>query len=232
MRFTRPGISESVIAAHFEYLCSLSGSQRLAYVPVVASGYPSNLPICDHCVNPLFRPNALIIHYTSNNQVVQGGEMILMDAGCEYKSVVPFRPFPCMLRYLQWLRLRHQSDSRFFGCLYLTLTIRSPARTYPASGVFSGPQKDLYTAVLNAQKSLISLCTESAGFSLHQLHQRSCDLLRTELNQIGFDLHPGDLERVLYPHFLSHPIGIGVSFCWARNIQGATGTYDMEPRSA
>jgi intermediate cleaving peptidase 55 len=63
MRFTRPGISESALAAHFEYLCSLSGSQRLAYVPVVASG-----------------PNALIIHYTSNNQVVQDGEMILMDA--------------------------------------------------------------------------------------------------------------------------------------------------------
>lgn len=38
MRFTRPGISESALAAHFEYLCCLSGSQRLAYVPVVASG--------------------------------------------------------------------------------------------------------------------------------------------------------------------------------------------------
>jgi hypothetical protein len=39
MRFTRPGLSEAIIAAHFEYLCSLSGSQRPAYVPVVASGY-------------------------------------------------------------------------------------------------------------------------------------------------------------------------------------------------
>ncbi|KAF8554093.1 peptidase M24 [Imleria badia] len=156
MRFTRPGISESAIAAHFEYLCCLSGSQRLAYVPVVASG-----------------PNALIIHYTSNNQVVQGDEMILMDAGCEYNG--------------------YASDI---------------TRTYPASGVFSAPQKELYTAVLNAQKSLISLCTESAELNLHQLHRKSCDLLRIELNQIGFNLHTGDLERVLYPHFLSHPIGI------------------------
>ncbi|KAG9317064.1 peptidase M24 [Chiua virens] len=136
MRFTRPGISESAIAAHFEYLCCLAGSQRLAYVPVVASG-----------------PNALIIHYTSNNQVVQNGEIILMDAGCEYNG--------------------YASDI---------------TRTYPASGSFSGPQKDLYMAVLNAQKTLISLCTESTELSLHQLHR--------------------DLERVLYPHFLSHPIGI------------------------
>jgi hypothetical protein len=39
MRFTHPGLSEAMIAAHFEYVCALSGSQRLAYVPVVASGF-------------------------------------------------------------------------------------------------------------------------------------------------------------------------------------------------
>ena len=35
--------------------------------------------------------------------------------------------------------------------------------------------------------------------------------LRKELQQIGFDLsmRSGLLERVLYPHYLSHPIGIG-----------------------
>ncbi|KAG1888784.1 peptidase M24 [Suillus subluteus] len=156
MRFTRPGISESALAAHFEYLCSLSGSQRLAYVPVVASG-----------------PNALIIHYTSNNQVVQDGEMILMDAGCEYNG--------------------YASDI---------------TRTYPVNGSFTPPQKELYSAVLSAQKALVGFCTEAEGLSLHDLHRRSCDLLRQELKQIGFTLHTGDLERVLYPHFLSHPIGI------------------------
>ncbi|KAH7921706.1 peptidase M24, partial [Leucogyrophana mollusca] len=156
MRFTRPGVSEAALAAHFEYLCSLSGSQRLAYVPVIASG-----------------PNALIIHYTSNNQVVRDGEMILMDAGCEYNG--------------------YASDI---------------TRTYPASGTFTDPQKELYTAVLSAQKALIGLCTESTKLNLHDLHRKSCDLLKQELNQIGFKLHTGDLERILYPHFLSHPIGI------------------------
>ncbi|KAI6168908.1 peptidase M24 [Pisolithus thermaeus] len=156
MRFTQPGVSESAVAAHFEYLCSLSGSQRLAYVPVVASG-----------------PNALIIHYTSNNHIVQDGELILMDAGCEYNG--------------------YASDI---------------TRTYPASGSFTSAQRDLYTAVLTAQKALVGLCTEATSLSLHELHRRSCDLLRVELNQLGFRLHTGDLERVLYPHFLSHPIGI------------------------
>jgi intermediate cleaving peptidase 55 len=38
MRFTREGRSENDLAAHFEYLCALEGSERPAYVPVVASG--------------------------------------------------------------------------------------------------------------------------------------------------------------------------------------------------
>jgi intermediate cleaving peptidase 55 len=74
--------------------------------------------------------------------------------------------------------------------------------------VFSPPQRDLYTAVLTTQKYLVQLCTESAQLSLHDLHRKSCEILKQELNQIGFQLQNGDLERVLYPHFLSHPIGI------------------------
>lgn len=82
------------------------------------------------------------------------------------------------------------------------------ARTYPSSGTFTPAQADLYSALLSAQKVLCTLCTESSGNSLHDLHRKSCQLLKTELNQIGFGLETGDLERVLYPHFLSHHIGI------------------------
>lgn len=41
MRHANPGLSEAALAAHFEYICALRGSQRLAYVPVVASGFAS-----------------------------------------------------------------------------------------------------------------------------------------------------------------------------------------------
>ncbi|PFH50558.1 hypothetical protein AMATHDRAFT_75540 [Amanita thiersii Skay4041] len=159
MLYARPGISEAALAAHFEYLCAMSGAQRPAYVPVVASG-----------------PNALIIHYTHNDHLVQPNDVVLVDAGCEYNG--------------------YASDI---------------TRSFPASGTFNGPQRDLYSAVLSAQKTLISLCTERASLSLYDLHRQSCDLLRQELAQIGFNtLFTGDLERLLYPHFLSHPIGIGM----------------------
>lgn len=83
------------------------------------------------------------------------------------------------------------------------------ARTYPADGTFTPPQRDLYSAVLAAQKALVALCHEGSNLTLHELHRKSCELLRQELLQLGFQLHPGDLER-LYPHFISHPIGIGM----------------------
>ncbi|KAF8164915.1 peptidase M24, structural domain-containing protein [Crassisporium funariophilum] len=157
MRYAQPGFSEAALAAHFEYLCALGGSQRPAYVPVVASG-----------------ANALILHYTHNNHIVGPDELVLMDAGCEYNG--------------------YASDI---------------TRTFPASGTFSPAQRELYSVVLFAQKELIKLCSEESRMSLQDLHRKSCDIMREELNQIGFKLgREADLERVLYPHYLSHPIGI------------------------
>ncbi|KAG8772444.1 hypothetical protein FRC12_003073 [Ceratobasidium sp. 428] len=68
MRFAQSAQSEAQLAAHFEYLCGLKGAQRPAYVPVVASG-----------------ANALIIHYTNNDCLLKMNELVLMDAGCEFK---------------------------------------------------------------------------------------------------------------------------------------------------
>ncbi len=90
------------------------------------------------------------------------------------------------------------------------------ARTYPATGVFTSAQRDLYSAVLSAQKACIALCSEAAGYSVNGLHHQSCSLLKQELKQIGFDLKSGDLENILYPHFLSHPIGLGIVILLAK----------------
>lgn len=60
------GDSEQVMYANVDYRCRIKNA-RLAYPPVVAGG-----------------ANATTIHYIDNNQVVADGEMVLMDAGCEY----------------------------------------------------------------------------------------------------------------------------------------------------
>ena len=51
--------------------------------------------------------------------------------------------------------------------------------------------------------------------SLDRIHRESVRALRKELNQIGFNLQGPtgmiDLEQVLYPHYVGHPVGIGKS---------------------
>lgn len=133
----------------------MAGSIREAYVPVIASG-----------------PSALTIHYTANNQPLHPGDMILVDAGCEYGG--------------------YASDI---------------TRSWPVNGKFTSAQRDLYEAVLSVEKQCIALCDPKNGFSLDDLHNRSCELMRIELRQLGFTLRTGEMERVLYPHYLGHFLG-------------------------
>ncbi|GAA5902325.1 hypothetical protein JCM6882_000502 [Rhodosporidiobolus microsporus] len=156
MRLAKPGISENALVSHFEHHTSLAGSPRPAYVPVCASG-----------------TQALTIHYIENNRRCKEGEMVLLDAGCEYGGY----------------------------CSDIT-------RTFPVSSTFSTAQKHLYEAVLRVLKHTTTYCTASANLSLEELHRISVDATRTELRDLGFQLRGGDLERVLYPHFVSHPLGV------------------------
>lgn len=66
MTFSHPKVKEAHLWAKMDFECRLRGAEYLAYPPVVAGG-----------------PRANTIHYITNNQVVEGGDMVLMDAGCE-----------------------------------------------------------------------------------------------------------------------------------------------------
>lgn len=153
---TPEGTSENSLVSHFEYRTALAYSPRPAYVPVCASG-----------------PSALTIHYTSNSRPLHSGDLVLLDAGCEYGGY----------------------------CSDIT-------RMLPVSGKFSSAQSDLYNAVLLVEKEMIKLCWEGEGMTLDDLHAKSIALMRSELTRLGFSMKGGELERILYPHFLSHPLGI------------------------
>ncbi|KAI0276899.1 peptidase M24 [Russula aff. rugulosa BPL654] len=83
------------------------------------------------------------------------------------------------------------------------------SRTFPVNGTFTPPQRELYAALLTTQKALVKECAVSRGHSLESLHRRSVDVLRSELERIGLPCAGHHvLERILYPHYLTHPIGI------------------------
>ena len=138
MRVTQPGMSEAALTATFEYVCAMAGSERPAYVPVVASG-----------------ANALVIHYTKNDCVVDENDV--SDRG---PRLVP----------------RALSDSQLIlidaGC-ELNMYASDITRTFPASGKFTEPQKDLYQAVLNAQKVVVQACDVSSRVNLQELQRMS-----------------------------------------------------------
>jgi Xaa-Pro aminopeptidase len=69
IRKSYPGIGEHQIFAEVDYQCRMNNASMLAYPPVVASG-----------------SNATTIHYITNTQITQDGDMVLLDAGCEFGS--------------------------------------------------------------------------------------------------------------------------------------------------
>ncbi|MGH8854597.1 MAG: aminopeptidase P N-terminal domain-containing protein [Telluria sp.] len=67
MRFTRPGVFEYEIEAELLHEFRSNGAQFPAYTPIVASS-----------------ANACVLHYNQNNRQCREGELVLVDAGCEF----------------------------------------------------------------------------------------------------------------------------------------------------
>ena len=65
--FVKPGVKEYAIEAEITHEFLRNGSRGHAYTPIIASGY-----------------NACVLHYITNDQVCNDGDVILMDFGCEY----------------------------------------------------------------------------------------------------------------------------------------------------
>ena len=67
MEHTRSGWYEYQVEAELAHEFLRSGAQAVAYSSIVAGG-----------------PNACVLHYRDNNRQLQDGELLLIDAGCEY----------------------------------------------------------------------------------------------------------------------------------------------------
>ncbi|KAK5798054.1 hypothetical protein VI817_004345 [Penicillium citrinum] len=95
-------------------------------------------------------------------------------------------------------------------------------RTWPVSGKFTDPQRDLYNAVLNVHRTCLALCRESSKLSLDRLHGIAENGLKDQLKQLGFDMS-GSAINTLFPHHLGHYIGLDVHDC-----PGYSRGYDLK----
>lgn len=84
MRACRPGLYEYQLEAELMYAFYQQGSQAVAYPNIVASG-----------------ANSCILHYTDNRAELKSGDLVLIDAGCEYQNYASdiTRTFPVKGRF-------------------------------------------------------------------------------------------------------------------------------------
>jgi Xaa-Pro aminopeptidase len=68
MQVCKPGLFEYHVEAEFMHEFFRAGCRAPAYTSIVAGGH-----------------NACILHYNENNQKLQNGDLLLIDAGCEYE---------------------------------------------------------------------------------------------------------------------------------------------------
>ncbi|KAG8790903.1 hypothetical protein FRC17_008836 [Serendipita sp. 399] len=183
MRYTRPGMSEAEVESYFHHVCTQTydaddglegGCQRPAYVPVVASGR-----------------NALTIHHTSNNQLIQDGELVLIDAGGEWNGYASdiTRTFPASNKFTPAQRELYQA---VLNVQKKCLSILCTGSLQPTSA--ADPLKG----------------GESAKITLPALHRMSTQFLKEELETLGFkfDSYSREVEDILYPHLVGHGVGI------------------------
>jgi Xaa-Pro aminopeptidase len=162
MQKTRAGKWEHEIEAELLHEFRRFGSQAPAYTSIVAGG-----------------GNACVLHYIDNNQRLQDGDLLLIDAGCEVNG--------------------YASDI---------------TRTWPVNGKFSGPQKDVYEIVLEAQMKSIAAVKPGAVFQTYY----DVSLKTLVRGLIDLKLCKGSVDKVIakkeytqfYMHSAGHWLGLDV----------------------
>ncbi|MFT5082306.1 MAG: Xaa-Pro aminopeptidase [Lentisphaeria bacterium] len=69
MQVCKPGIFEYQLESEIKHACAMKGGRHQAYNAIVGGGN-----------------NACILHYVENSEKLKDGDLVLIDAGCEYQG--------------------------------------------------------------------------------------------------------------------------------------------------
>ena len=142
-----------------------------------------------------------------------------------YPSIVASGRNACILHYTENDRRIEDGDlvlidaGAEYGYFSADIT-----RTFPASGVFSGPQREIYDLVLRAQRAALALA--KPGSTMKQLHEEAVATIAEGLVDLG--LLPGTAEdavrmhhyREYFMHGTGHWLGMDVHDAGAYAIGG------------
>jgi Xaa-Pro aminopeptidase len=170
MRATHPGSMEYEIEAELLYHFRRRGAQFPAYWPIVAGG-----------------ANACVLHYRENNQRLNDGDLLLIDAGCEldgYASDIT-RTFPVNGRFSKAQREIYE--------LVLESQAAAIAATRPG-GSWNAPH-DAAVRTLAEGFVRLGLCQGTVDAVIESEDYRRFYMHRTG-HWLGLDVHDaGDYKR-------------------------------------
>lgn len=90
----RPGVNEAELQAHFDFALTMNGAKDNAFDPIIAGGVNSN-----------------VLHYSKNDQVVNDGDVLLIDLGAEYGYYAAdiSRTFPVSGKFTQEQKIYYEA---------------------------------------------------------------------------------------------------------------------------
>jgi Xaa-Pro aminopeptidase len=162
MQSAKPGMNESNIEAIIEHHFRMNGASGVAYNSIIGGG-----------------ENATILHYVENNAPLRDGDLLLIDAGANYKG--------------------YASDI---------------TRTFPVSGRFTKPQREVYDTVLEVE--IACLEATKKGTTIKQRQDLSIELLTEGMKRLGLlkgktkDLIKKKAFMKYYMHGVGHYLGLDV----------------------
>ncbi len=170
MQATKPGMAEYQIEAELLHTFRRHGAQAPAYTPIVAGG-----------------ANGCVLHYVANDQPLRGGDLLLIDAGCEldgYASDIT-RTFPV--------------DGRFQGpqrdVYELVLAAQAAAMAQVKPGNHWEEPHDAAVRILAQGFIDLKLCTGTVDSVIESGDYRKFYMHRTG-HWLGMDVHDcGDYKR-------------------------------------
>jgi Xaa-Pro aminopeptidase len=179
MRFARPGQHEYEVQAALEYVFRAGGAPRNGYPSIVASG-----------------PNACILHYNENGRRMEEGDLLLIDAACEYAyfSADITRTFPVSGRFTAPQRAVYE----------VVLRAQLAAIEAARPGVRYEVMHETAKRVLTEGLVALGLLPRGVDDSLAMHHYREFYMHGTG-HWLGMDVHdvgdyrPGGKSRVLEP---------------------------------
>jgi len=125
-----------------------------------------------------------------------------------YTPIVAGGKNACVLHYIKNNKPLKSGDLVLIdaGC-ELNYYASDITRTFPVSGQFSEPQKQIYQIVLDAQLAAIDAI--KPGMDVHKPHQIASGIIQQGLKKIGL-LMPGEPLAKFYMHGTGHWLGMDV----------------------